>query len=665
MLALSNNSLPVKKIEKRCSTRLAHQHDTNAANVERAAKAQNKVDEAHQKAKRKEKRKREEASRRKLTTSRKTAKKGSAGRKSPPELHAKGVQLGNSKGIKPGTGRFPNTPAGETQLFKNLLQDRLHMHRSDCLAGSRVTAASAGRFRFTPAMNEGVAQDEMVIHNVMFKEHVDGKVEHIDKSVLVTVDQQRLEQRINKLCMDTQFLEAKMRVSSALLSRTNVATFWSIVYWKCNGEASKVDVNAALQEIAPERRWEHLPETESHIQPRRKCKARACSATQKQRRYVLVIPRDDIKDEAALLHTEGPLMRNAILALILNDRRRKKVDKFVKFPLKGAQLHTHTLAEVQLDISHARSIVCAKMEGHVTETETKDDKWLANCLYVAVRHLFYGQDSTLFVDSDSREATGIQHHAETITQAPENHIPEENLGKMKAKMDDKDWYGDVRHVLCGVKEVLSKLEEELGTKQACDLIDYHEKEVLLWVRKNMTVVLVLLGVSQVEIILSSKGSMSRSKEHECFNAAFDYFAEAQENCNALFTYTQVMLTADQIPEGNGCNASDLLSHRRFQIMSKVLTAVTKADNSELVGLLMRDVGGDLIDLREIHEGLLKGFDGEARTLSEVDSVGLHEYLEVVKTWITNQPEEYSESEDEDKHESRSEGELCEVARTED
>ena len=70
-------------------------------------------------------------------------------------------------------------------------------------------------------------------------------------------------------------------------------------------------------------------------------------------------------------------------------------------------------------------------------------------------------------------------------------------------------------------------------------------------------------------------------------------------------------------------------------------------------------------IRLVIEGLLKGFDGEARTLSEVDSVGLHEYLEVVKTWITNQPEEYSESEDEDKHESRSEGELCEVARTED
>ena len=78
-----------------------------------------------------------------------------------------------------------------------------------------------------------------------------GRGEFIDESVLVTVDQQMLEQDISMLCMDTQFLEANMRVSSALLSRTNLAMFWSIVYCKCNGKACKVDVNAALQEIAP------------------------------------------------------------------------------------------------------------------------------------------------------------------------------------------------------------------------------------------------------------------------------------------------------------------------------------------------------------------------------------------------------------------------------
>ena len=647
MQALPNNGLPVKRIEKRCSRRLAHQNDTNAANVERAAKKMYKADVANKKEKSIKKRRREEASRSKPSTSQKTAKRDSAGRKSPPELDSKGGQLGDSKGIKPGTGLFPNTAAGECKLLRKLLRDSLDLHRSDCLAASRVSAASAGRFSFTPAVNEGVAQDEKTIYNVMFKQHVEGKGERIDESVLITVDQQTLEQDISMLCMDTQFLEADMRVSSASLSRTNTEMFWSIVFCKSGGAARKVDVNAALQEIAPGRYWEHLPETESQIRPPRKCKARACSATQKQGSSELVIPRDDIKDEAALLLAAGPPMKNAMLALILNNRRGEEIEK-----LTGNK----TLAEVQLETSYARSILCAKMEGHVTETESKEEKGLANCLHVAVRYLFYAQDITFLVDRDSREVAGAQHHADTITQDPENHIPEENLVKMKRLMDDKDWDGGVRDVLAAVKEVLSKLEKELGSKQARDLIECHEKEVLLWVRKTMTVVLVLLGVSQVEVTLSSNGNMSRPQKNECLNAAFNCFEEAQENCNALFTYTQVMLSAGQILEGNGCNASDLLSHRRFEIMSKLLTVVTKADDSKLVGLLIENIVDDLEDLREIRDVLLKGFGGKANILSEVDSVGLHECLQVVETWIFPEGEEESESEDEDKHELGSEGE---------
>ena len=62
-------------------------------------------------------------------------------------------------------------------------------------------------------------------------------------------------------------------------------------------------------------------------------------------------------------------------------------------------------------------------------------------------------------------------------------------------MNDKVRDNNVRDLLAEVKEVLSKLEKELGSKQAQDLIECHEEDVLLWVRKTMTVVLFLLGVS--------------------------------------------------------------------------------------------------------------------------------------------------------------------------
>ena len=117
MQALPNNGLQVKRIEKRCSPRLAHQNDTNTANVKRAAKKMYKADVANKKEKSIKKRRREEASRSKPSTSQKTAKRDSAGQKSPPEVDSKGGQLGDSEDIKPGTGLFPNTAAGERKLL--------------------------------------------------------------------------------------------------------------------------------------------------------------------------------------------------------------------------------------------------------------------------------------------------------------------------------------------------------------------------------------------------------------------------------------------------------------------------------------------------------------------------------------------------------------------
>lgn len=58
MLALSSSFL-VQKIEKRCSQRLAHQNDTNAANVKSTTKAMNKAEMAKKKKKERKRQTRE------------------------------------------------------------------------------------------------------------------------------------------------------------------------------------------------------------------------------------------------------------------------------------------------------------------------------------------------------------------------------------------------------------------------------------------------------------------------------------------------------------------------------------------------------------------------------------------------------------------------------
>lgn len=188
--------------------------------------------------------------------------------------------------IKSGTNLFPKSAAGKLKLLTKLPGDSANLWRPDCSAASYVSAAAAGNFRFMTAVNERMAQDQKAIYNVVFKQHVEGKTVFTEESVLVTVDQQKLKQDINILCKETQFLEQDMRVSSACLSRTNTDTFWSIIFYKLDGAAGKlaVDVNTALQEIAPGRNWEHLPETGSQSRPMRKCQAQDRSAAQKKQK---------------------------------------------------------------------------------------------------------------------------------------------------------------------------------------------------------------------------------------------------------------------------------------------------------------------------------------------------------------------------------------------
>lgn len=69
------------------------------------------------------------------------------------------------------------------------------------------------------------------------------------------------------------------------------------------------------------------------------------------------------------------------------------------------------------------------------------------------------------------------------------------LVKTECVIDEQVKNDNVRDLLTEMKEVLSKLEKELGSKQAHNLIECHEEDVLLWTRKTMTVVLFLLAVS--------------------------------------------------------------------------------------------------------------------------------------------------------------------------
>lgn len=197
----------------------------------------------------------------------------------------------------------------------------------------------------------------------------------------------------------------------------------------------------------------------------------------------------------------------------------------------------------------------------MTETENKGKAILANGLHVAVRYLLHAQDIKFLLCNENTEAVEAQRHAVRLKQKSEVLITEERLLKIESMMDDKFSSGKVRDLLVKVEHELLKLEKELRSKQAQGAIACHEEDVLLWVQKTVTVVLFLLGVSQIEVILSRISRTSKEKLHECFGAAFGYFVKARENCNTLFAYTQVLLIRDEgYLLGNGWNASDLVSH---------------------------------------------------------------------------------------------------------
>ena len=286
---------------------------------------------------------------------------------------------------------------------------------------------------------------------------------------------------------------------------------------------------------------------------------------------------------------------------------------------------------------------------------------LANRLHVAVRYLLYTQDIRFAFYHQSTQALEAQCHAERVKD--DNQFPVKVLRKTEDTMDENVRNGNVMNLLDEVEKELLKLEEKLGSKQARGLIKDHEEDILLWVQKTMTVVLFLHGVSQVKVTLSGANvKMNRGKKRKCLDAAFSYFVRARENCRALSACTQVLLkTGNGILQGNIRTVSDLLSHRRFEIMLKLLIAVTKQEqaklgpadertekvNSELVDLLTEDIHRDVRELPKFCDLL---WTNRGSVLSEVDMVGLLKCMKVVKQWIgwsMSDGEEQTESEEEE------------------
>lgn len=228
-------------------------------------------------------------------------------------------------GIQSSTNLFLRLEAGKSKLMKKLLGARAKLWISDCQASSCMSASAAGNFEFKLAVNEGVPVDGKTVYTVVFREHCEGSTSITNTSVVVTTTEKVLKREIGTLCKKTKFLKQDMRVSSVCLSRTNKDMFWSFVFFKTNGgEDKSVDVNLALREITPGQNWNHLTKTGTQSRPIHKC--HVCKTTQKQDSNELVIPECDTKDEAALLLAEGIPWRNAAVALILDNERRKKME---------------------------------------------------------------------------------------------------------------------------------------------------------------------------------------------------------------------------------------------------------------------------------------------------------------------------------------------------
>ena len=615
MLVLSGAS-PVPKHEIRSSPRLLS--NNSVANLKNATTEVNKQEKE---AKRRAKAKKAEAKKRvhwktggpsrddRPVKTQRVTENNSTGKKSTTRRLGGSTSLLDTKGnIKSGTDLFPNASAAEQKLLRMLLRERMDVHSSEMWACARESSAMTGNVNWQLKEDGGLANLKKAIYRVTFAEHVGGKRKLTDEIVKITTDKKRLTLDIKNLCEETKFLGNDLRVSSAYLSKFDIDLYWSVAHyeWKNAG----VNVDAVLQKILPKKEqkeyWEHLKVS----QARRKCRVSA----QAQGDTELVIP-NDVKNEAALLVAEGELFVELALQLA-GDRKSR---------LKNAP-YSMTLLKQQRRLLSARAHLCVHLKGYQDERKI---------LHVAVRYLFYTHDLPTMFGYKSREADGAQNVAKSAMNASK-HSPAYlfDLAGFALKRKDHE------NLLDNAIEDLSELEAGLGSKQTKGVIKDHEKETLLWTRKNMTVALVLRGVSQVELALTSPRSMARGKKRDYLDNAYDDFLRALRYCPALTKCTQVLLeTGNGILIGNSWAASDLLSYKRFDIMLKLLMAVTKQEetklgsaverNKALVDRIMMRLDRD-VDMTKLQSDVTDlSSTTSGNVLSEVDMVGLHKYLDAV------------------------------------
>ena len=391
-----------------------------------------------------------------------------------------------------------------------------------------------------------------------------------------------------------------------------------------------VKVDEWLQKRLPDRNWEHLDQA----LPPRKCQARGRSSTQEQGTSELVIPENDVRDEAALLVADGDQRKNMAHAIALTYKRREGLKK---------RTGDTTIEKLQLQLLFARSYLCAKLDDRGNE---------ADILHVAVRHLFYTRDIPFTFSHQGEDASMAQDHANSIRT--KNEFPEKVLAELY--MFARNNEGEVKEKLDKVEEKLSELEEELEPKQARGKIEDSEEDILLWARMTMTLVLFLQGVRQCEVALPGASvSVKPAEKLKCLRAAYSCFARMRQFCVALAACTQVLLkTGGGKHSGKGWCASDLLSYRRFEFMSKLLMAMTLSEQAklgcegtaEVIGVLRGSIASDITKLRPQVEDLIRTKGGSV--LSEVDMVGALKCIDAALRWTKQTAtEEETESSEED------------------
>ena len=109
-----------------------------------------------------------------------------------------------------------------------------------------------------------------------------------------------------------------------------------------------------------------------------------------------MIPKNDVKNEAALLIADGDQRNNTAHAFALTLKCREELKK---------RTDDTTIEKLQVQLLLARSLLCAKMVGR---------RYEADILHVVVRHLFYTQDIPFRFPRQSRDTAAAKDHAKGV-----------------------------------------------------------------------------------------------------------------------------------------------------------------------------------------------------------------------------------------------------------